>query len=202
MLTLKWTQRSALTVKTLIFKYRGLLWGIFGVSIILFPVYYSTFRMLLALPLLILGQLLRFWAAGVIPKYRTLELNAPLLVTYGPYAWIRNPLYAGNALIGGSLALMLGWWWCVCFAALYFTMYNLVIIPYEEDFLLVRFKDDYLAFAERTPRMIPDISRLKEKIALSPKNFDIKQSWFMERHSLMMNVIVAALVLLRLGCAS
>ena len=190
--------RSVVRVKSKIFKYRGLLWGLFGISVFIFPVYYSLVRMILAVPLFACGQLLRFWAAGVIPKYRTLTLHAPLLVTYGPYAWIRNPLYAGNALIGSALALMLGWWWSLCFAVVYFSMYNLVIIPYEEEFLLARFRDEYLSFVERTPRMIPELTDIKEKIALSRHNFDIKQSWFMERHSLYMNLTVTALVLLRL----
>lgn len=185
-------------MKTLIFKYRGLIWGIFALSIFIFPVDYSPIRMFLAVPLLCAGQLMRFWAAGVIPKYRTLALNAPILVTYGPYAWIRNPLYAGNAMIGAALALLLGWLWCICFAAIYFLIYNMVIIPYEEEFLLERFRDDYLVFVERTPRMIPDFSRLSEKISESFKGFDMNRSWFMERHSLVMNLAVTILILVRL----
>lgn len=44
------------------------------------------------LPFLVLGEALRFWAAGHLTK--TAEL-----VTSGPYRFTRNPLYAGRLII-------------------------------------------------------------------------------------------------------
>lgn len=185
-------------MRSLIFKYRGLLWGIFALAVFIFPVSYSPARTMLAVPFLLAGQALRFWAAGVIPKYRTLTLDAPELITWGPYAWIRNPLYAGNALLGCGWAVMAGWWWIAAFAVVYFVIYSLVIIPYEERFLLDRFGEEYRQFKKTTPSMIPSVSRMGEKMKNSRGGFDAKKSWFMERHSLRMNLIVTCLVVLRL----
>jgi protein-S-isoprenylcysteine O-methyltransferase Ste14 len=182
----------------LIFKYRGLLWGIFALAIFIFPVSYSAGRMFISASLLVAGQLLRFWAAGVIPKYRTLTLDAPGLVTHGPYAWVRNPLYAGNALMGCGWAVMAGWWWLPSFAAAYFSIYYLAIIPYEERFLLDKFKEEYLVYRNATPSMIPSVKNFRNKAARGLGRFDAEKSWFMERHSLRMNILVTALILFRI----
>jgi protein-S-isoprenylcysteine O-methyltransferase Ste14 len=181
-----------------IFKYRGLLWGIFVLAVFIFPASYSASRIFVSAPLLAAGQLLRFWAAGVIPKYRTLTLDAPELVTYGPYAWVRNPLYAGNALMGCGWAVMAGWLWLPIFAAAYFVIYTLAIIPYEERFLLEKFKEEYLAYRNATPSMIPGIKNLRERAAASRSRFGAKKSWFMERHSLRMNILVTVLIIFRI----
>jgi protein-S-isoprenylcysteine O-methyltransferase Ste14 len=182
----------------IIFKYRGLLWGIFALGVLALPVSFSAVRAFAAVPLLLGGQLLRFWAAGVIPKYRTLTVDAPRLVTWGPYAIVRNPLYAGNALLGLGWALMAGWLWVAAFAAVYFLLYSVIIIPYEESFLIGKFRDEYIAYKSVTPSLIPAISGARGKAADRLAGFDPASSWLMERHSLFMNMIVTALVCLRL----
>jgi protein-S-isoprenylcysteine O-methyltransferase Ste14 len=189
-----------LAVRGLIFKYRGLLWGIFALAVLVFPVSYSHARTLLAFFPLILGQFLRFWAASVIPKYRTLVVGAPMLVTWGPYAWVRNPLYAGNALLGCGWALMVGWIWVAAFAAVYFAMYMIVIIPHEESFLLEKFGGEYLDYKKTTPSMIPSPADFRGKFARQSAGgaFEAGRSWFMERHSLRMNIAITVLVLTRL----
>jgi protein-S-isoprenylcysteine O-methyltransferase Ste14 len=179
-----------------IFKYRGLLWGLFGAAILVFPVSFSAARSMIAIPLLAGGQLLRFWAAGVIPKYRTLTLDAPRLVTWGPYAFVRNPLYAGNALMGCGWSLMAGWLWVATFAAAFLSIYTFAIIPYEESFLAGKFGGEYLRYKSVTPALIPAFSGPGRPLA--GELFDPGRSWFMERHSLFMNAAVTTLVGLRL----
>ena len=36
------------------------------------------------------------------------KLNAPVLVTWGPYKWVRNPLYMGNFIMGMGWAVPQG----------------------------------------------------------------------------------------------
>ena len=191
-------------MNALVFKYRGLLWGIFAVAVFAFPVSFSPIRMLLAIPLLAAGQLLRFWAAGVIPKYRTLTLAAPKLVTWGPYELVRNPLYLGNALMGCGWSLMVGWLWLPAFAVVYWIIYSLVIIPYEEQFLFAHFGDEYLDYQSKTPPLVPNVARFSSLadfrgfLAKAYRSLDREKSWFMERHSLRMNLLVTLLILFRL----
>ncbi|MCL2684598.1 MAG: isoprenylcysteine carboxylmethyltransferase family protein [Synergistaceae bacterium] len=184
-------------LRGLIFKYRGLVWGLFAVAILIFPVSFSPVRIYSALPLLVAGQSLRFWAAGFIPKYRTLVVDAPCLVTGGPYAWMRNPLYAGNGIMGLGWALMAGRIWTVVFAVIYFALYSLTIIPSEEKFLMERFGDEYTLYKKTTPSLFPALWDVKSRIERSA-GFEAKKSWFMECHSLRMNALVTVVVLGRL----
>ncbi|MDR0648050.1 MAG: isoprenylcysteine carboxylmethyltransferase family protein [Synergistaceae bacterium] len=183
---------------SVIFKLRGLLWGIFGLCVLVFPVAPSAQRAFFAAPLLLGGQSLRFWAAGVIPKYRTLKVGAPRLVTWGPYGMVRNPLYAGNALMGFGWSLLAGWPWVAAFAVAFFFLYCLVIIPYEEAFLMGEFRDDYMAYRVTTPSLVPNLSGILRAARGGTEPFDRHASWSMERHSLFMNLAVTALVCFRL----
>jgi protein-S-isoprenylcysteine O-methyltransferase Ste14 len=185
-------------LSSLVFKYRGLLWGIFALAILFFPVGASPLRLAASVPLLAGGQSLRFWAAGVIPKYRTLVVDAPVLVTHGPYALIRNPLYAGNALLGCGWSLMAGRAWLLAFIAAFFVIYSVIIIPWEEGFLLRKFGDSYTTYKRTTPSLIPHVTEIGRSVRERRDGFDWNRSWIMERHSLRMNAALTLLVLARL----
>ena len=123
----------------------------------------SAFSIATGLPLAFAGEVVRMWAvgySGVTTRGDT--VTAPALVTAGPYAYVRNPLYVGNfmtgagfaiaftgknsaavraLLVGGSLATMLA-------------VYS-IIVPHEESYLRETFGpafDDYVA---RVPRVVP-----------------------------------------------
>ncbi|HEY0394309.1 MAG TPA: isoprenylcysteine carboxylmethyltransferase family protein [Candidatus Elarobacter sp.] len=123
----------------------------------------SAFSVATGLPVAFAGEVIRMWAvgfSGVTTRGDT--VTAPALITAGPYAYVRNPLYLGNvvtaagfawaftgqssapvrlALVAGSLAAMLG-------------VYA-VVVPHEERYLRATFGaafDDYVA---RVPRIVP-----------------------------------------------
>ncbi len=155
------------------------------------------------MPLLLGGQCVRFWAAGYIPKYRTETVDAPVLVTWGPYACVRNPLYLGNGLMGCGWALLAGWGWLVAFVALFALLYDFMIIPHEELFLENKFGEHYAHYRKSVPRLVPCFfSRHDDPflVAGSPASraFSPRQSWNMERHSLWVHVAVTLLVAARL----
>lgn len=149
-------------LQALVFKNRGLLLTIPAALLAAFgrP---SAASVALGLPLAIAGELIRCWAVGYSGvTTRGDAVEAPHLVTAGPYAYVRNPLYVGNfitafgfavaftgknrastklALIGGALAVM---------AAVYAT-----IVPHEEKFLRSEFGDAFERYCERVPPVIP-----------------------------------------------
>ncbi len=70
--------------------------------------------------------------------------------------------------------------------------------------LLARFGDEYLDYQTRTPPLVPNVTRfsgfsdLRVFLRAEYERLDRKKSWFMERHSLRMNLLVTALILVRL----
>ncbi|HUN28915.1 MAG TPA: isoprenylcysteine carboxylmethyltransferase family protein [Alphaproteobacteria bacterium] len=149
-------------VQALVFKNRGLLLTIPAALLALFGRPSAT-GVALGLPLAIAGELVRCWAVGYSGvTTRGDAVEAPRLVTAGPYAYVRNPLYVGNfvtalgfsvaftgknsfaaklALVGGSLAAM---------AAVY-----AIIVPHEEKFLRSEFGDAFERYCERVPPVVP-----------------------------------------------
>jgi protein-S-isoprenylcysteine O-methyltransferase Ste14 len=123
----------------------------------------SAFSIAVGLPLVFAGEAIRAWAVGYSgATTRSDVVEAPALVTAGPYAYVRNPLYLGNfvtaagfalaftganspgirlPVVAGSLAFMLG-------------VYA-IIVPYEEAFLRSTFGVAFDEYVGRVPRLIP-----------------------------------------------
>jgi protein-S-isoprenylcysteine O-methyltransferase Ste14 len=145
-----------------VFKNRGALLAVPAAALALFgkP---SAFSVTLGLPLAIAGELVRCWAVGYSgASTRNDAVVAANLVTAGPYAYVRNPLYLGNfitalgfaiaftgkngaleklALIAASLGTML---------AVYAT-----IVPHEEHFLQATFGEEFERYCEQVPAIFP-----------------------------------------------
>jgi protein-S-isoprenylcysteine O-methyltransferase Ste14 len=131
----------------------------------------SAFSIAIGLPAVFAGEAIRAWAVGYSgATTRSDAVEAPALVTAGPYAYVRNPLYAGNFLtacgfalaftgrnsalarvtiVAGSLAAMLG-------------VYA-VIVPHEEAFLRTTFGEAYDDYAARVPRVFPALEPAAEQ---------------------------------------
>jgi protein-S-isoprenylcysteine O-methyltransferase Ste14 len=144
------------------FKNRGTLLALPAVSLALLgrP---SRGSIAAGVPLALAGEALRCWAvgySGVTTRGDT--VTAPQLVTAGPYAYVRNPLYVGNFLtaLGFTIAFtgdvapapraalavlglgtMLG-----VYAA---------IVPLEEAYLRETFGEVFDTYVERVPRIVP-----------------------------------------------
>ena len=75
-------------------------------------------------------------------------------VDYGPYRFVRNPMYTGVLMVGLSLGLALGTWLVPIGAGLMFTLLALRTKT-EEAYLIERFGDQYLAYMARVGRFLP-----------------------------------------------
>ncbi len=152
--------------RALVFRNRGTLLALPAIALGLWgkPSALST---AVGLPLALAGELLRCWAVGYSGvTTRGDAVEAPKLVSNGPYAHVRNPLYIGNFLtaLGFSIAFtgrlpaaqraqyMLGG------LGLMVAVYA-VIIPHEEAFLAQTFGEDFALYRERVPAIVPRLSR-------------------------------------------
>jgi protein-S-isoprenylcysteine O-methyltransferase Ste14 len=78
----------------------------------------------------------------------------PQVIREGVYAWVRHPIYLGEALLGlgflafghslAALAVWIGW-----------IVFLDHIARYEEGLLLARFGDDYARYMRQVPRWLP-----------------------------------------------
>lgn len=155
--------------EALVFKNRGALLAVPALALAAFgkP---SAFSVTVGLPMAIAGELLRCWAVGYSGvTTRGDAVEAPKLVTAGPYAYVRNPLYVGNfitaagfaiaftgknsglarlGLIAGALGSMIG---------VYAT-----IVPHEERFLREKFGEEFDRYCERVPPVVPQLEPMPE----------------------------------------
>jgi protein-S-isoprenylcysteine O-methyltransferase Ste14 len=105
------------------------------------------------LALVLLGELIRtagVAAAGTVTRRRSRDVQR--LVTYGAFAWCRNPLYVGNFFAWIGFTVVSGVFWFIPVATLIFAIEYTLIVRYEEGVLESIFGQEYLAYKERTPR--------------------------------------------------
>jgi len=98
-------------------------------------------------PISAAGLLLRAWAAG------HLEKNERLAMT-GPYAHLRNPLYAGTVLVAAGLAIGAREAWLAAGFALFFVFLYLPVIQEEEKHLRELFPE-FERYAAEVPPLAP-----------------------------------------------
>jgi protein-S-isoprenylcysteine O-methyltransferase Ste14 len=100
-----------------------------------------------SLPVILVGMILRAWAAG------HLEKNEKLAVS-GPYAYTRNPLYLGSLIVAGGFCVAAASWWL---ALLFLAAFVLIYLPVmeQEAAHLSNLFPDYGAYAKRVPLLLP-----------------------------------------------
>ncbi len=153
--------------RSFVFKNRGLLLVPVALVLVIFgkPTHVSaTVGIILAT----VGELIRIWAVGYSGMTTRADVvTAPQLVTAGPYSYVRNPLYAGNAITA------LGFWLAFSGAAsplqsalmllaviVSVAFVYATIIPLEESYLAKTFGASYQDYMSRVPRVLPTRSAL------------------------------------------
>jgi protein-S-isoprenylcysteine O-methyltransferase Ste14 len=106
--------------------------------------------------LIALGEAIRLAgvaAAGTVTRRRSRTVQR--LVTYGIFAWMRNPLYVGNFLIWIGFTVISGVLWFIPVAVVLFAVEYTLIVRYEEGVLESIFGGEYLSYKDRTSRWLP-----------------------------------------------
>lgn len=107
--------------------------------------------LLAALPLFVLGEVVRLWASGHIEKTQR-------LATGGPYAHTRNPLYAGSVLLAVAVAVACASMAAAAAVALYLAAFYPAVIREEAAFLERKFEGQYEAWAREVPLLVPRLT--------------------------------------------
>jgi len=94
----------------------------------------------IGLPIAMLGQWLRIWAAGHLEKSREVTCS-------GPYRFTRHPLYLGSSLLGVGLAVAANHWAVAVLILGYLVATLWLAIRTEEAYLRATFGDTYDRYA-------------------------------------------------------
>jgi protein-S-isoprenylcysteine O-methyltransferase Ste14 len=107
----------------------------------------SSVSLAIGIPISCFGLVLRAWAAGHLAKDQQLASS-------GPYAYLRNPLYAGTLIVAAGIVIASrDVWLSTIFAAVFLFVY-LPTIELEEQHLRGKFPA-YAEYAHQVPRLIP-----------------------------------------------
>lgn len=154
----------------------------------------------------LLGESLRVWAvrhAGGATRTTGKPGAGAELITHGPFAYVRNPLYLGNFLLSLGLCLMAwAWmpWMLFLFTALFGVQYSL-IVSLEEESLRQHFGQIYEKYLQAVPRFIP---RLRPYNAQRVSGMPLGRALKIEKNTLLSFFLVTTAIFLRwkLGAAN
>ena len=118
---------------------------------------WDTLRTVAGWGLAAAGVALMTWAAAVMWRHRTTVVpwaRVDHLVTHGPFARSRNPIYLADVLLYLGLTLVAGTWWPLLLLPLPVLVVRWLVIAREEDYLTGRFPEAYAAYRARVRRWL------------------------------------------------
>ncbi|HZL99783.1 MAG TPA: isoprenylcysteine carboxylmethyltransferase family protein [Planctomycetota bacterium] len=109
--------------------------------------------------LLLVLLAIRVWAVrymgGAARVHARKAQESRVLLTVGPFAWVRNPLYLGNALGLAGACLLFGPPWFAALALVASLLWYRAIIGWEEQVLEGLYGQEYRDYLARVPRLLP-----------------------------------------------
>jgi protein-S-isoprenylcysteine O-methyltransferase Ste14 len=157
----------------------------------------ATVAFIAGLLLVAAGQALRFWAVrhiGVISRTRAARLGP--LITSGPYAAVRNPIYVGNWLLwtGFVVAARVFWMLPVAWAA--FALQYGAIAQWEEEFLAAQ-GPTHAAYVSAVGRWLPRPRTLPSSLSAPVGRHGWRDVLFSERGTLLAEALMLVLLALK-----
>jgi protein-S-isoprenylcysteine O-methyltransferase Ste14 len=138
----------------------------------------------------VLGEALRLWGVhhiGVISRTRSDRLGP--LITTGPFAHVRNPLYLGNIALWTGFAICARLLWLAPVITAVLALEYHAIVRWEEQLLAARLGGHYDEYRRAVPRWIPSMRRV-----VSTSGGRWRDTFFSERGTLL--AIAAGFLLL------
>jgi protein-S-isoprenylcysteine O-methyltransferase Ste14 len=132
------------------------LWLVYPIFIIYpFVARVSDASLWLGITVMMVGMGIRFWASGYISKSRT-------LATGGPYAYVRNPLYLGNFILGLGVVIIADHMGLLLYYLISFSVLYIGTIQEEQKVLEEKFGAAYREYMASVPMFFPSVRRFKK----------------------------------------
>ncbi len=133
------------------------MWFAWAFALVMFVYSRSSTRgLLIGVPFIVAGETIRIWSHGYLRKVRK-------LATDGPYAYVRNPLYFGNFLLGLGFCVVV--WQPIIFLIYvngFFLVYWLTVRG-EEEKLEFKFGEAFKSYRKAVPRFIPRLTPYEKR---------------------------------------
>lgn len=104
----------------------------------------------------VIGLLVRANAAGYLRKQEVLTVA-------GPYAYTRNPLYFGSAILTLGVAIATNSWFSSVVLSIYFALFYSMVMRREEQELRLQHGTAFDGYAQAVPLFLPHFSAAKLK---------------------------------------
>ncbi len=143
------------------------------------------------------GQVLRLWAVrhiGTISRTRTTRYGP--LMTAGPYAVVRNPLYVGNWLLWTGFTVWSRLLWMVPVAWVVFFLQYRAIARWEAAFIRSKYPDAYDQYARDVRPWMPRWPPRAALVAVAPLH-PWHEVFFSERGTLIAVAVMATLLTIK-----
>jgi protein-S-isoprenylcysteine O-methyltransferase Ste14 len=149
--------------------------GFVSAALVLWLARPSVRTLQVGLPLAVVGQALRIWAAGHLEKSREVTSS-------GPYRFTRHPLYLGSTLMGAGLAIAANHWLVAALIAVYLGATLWTAIRIEEAYLRATFGDTYDRYAGGA---LPTVAR----------RFSVERAWRNKEYRAPIGLLIVSLFL-------
>lgn len=183
-------------LRKILFKYRSYTPIPFILLMVIFarP---SLSGILVGFVIVLSGEFIRLWGVSYAgSETRTTNgVGSSRLVTSGPFAYIRNPLYAGNILIYFGVGIMswAGFPYLQFVTLVYFIFQYTMIVNLEEEHLIQKYGEEYRRYKSAVPKFFPTLKKHN-----SGSNDQPKANWLRgmksENRTLQAILIVVAIV--------
>ncbi len=154
------------------------------------------------LAVVVAGESIRLWGVAFAgSETRTTgPVGGTYLITRGPFAYVRNPLYLGNMMIYTGVGIMADVWWLALIALIYFVWQYTMIVGLEEEYLLKTFGRGFEEYCRAVPRFMPTLTPYQGSGHEQP-GLDWKSGFASERRTMqaiaLLTVVLAVLWYIR-----
>jgi protein-S-isoprenylcysteine O-methyltransferase Ste14 len=183
-------------VGKLLFKLRGYTPIPFALILLVFSKP-NIYLIIVGTLLVLVGEFIRIMSVGYSGAIeRSPQIMANSLVTAGPYAHVRNPIYIGNYFWGLGFVLVFNVWmpYIIALYTLGFFVQYWLIVREEEIYLKKKFEQQYLSYKSKVHSFVPRISAHKDK---SPHRFNLKDALQSEKDTFKVIGAVYFIIILR-----
>ncbi|HMF61525.1 MAG TPA: isoprenylcysteine carboxylmethyltransferase family protein [Vicinamibacterales bacterium] len=147
--------------------------------------------------IVVTGQSVRLWAVrhiGTISRTRTTRYGP--LMTAGPYAIVRNPLYVGNWLLWTGFAVWSRLLWMLPVAWMVFFVQYRAIAKWEAGFIRSKYLTTYDEYARRVRAWMPRWPPPSDLAAVAPLH-PWREVFFSERSTLLAVALMSLLLTIK-----